>query len=302
MRRGMESKLIMDSKGAIFAFATGSDFCAEHEGGSREMQQFLCKGANENSMDATVEQLRKHNAQNILIKAVTGNKEFTYPSLYKNKLINRNLDYIHFVEGATKEQEPIYAIVFMARRKEALPLSAYRELDSFYKSDVTGAWDEGSFGIAVKGEKLGKKLKAFYEKLVSGDGVFCGTFFKTGDFEKANGVMIALQSGMRPEHKTPIQEAQTEYEQTVRLKALSRVEEFRTLKESSGDRVRHPGYIWPVWRNGPDSEVVYAVNPDYGSQKLIPYYGPYTFESLKDWMLAEKKYALTPVERNLAAA
>jgi hypothetical protein len=139
------------------------------------------------------------------------------------------------------------------------------------------------------------KLQAFYDKLQAGEGIFAGTFLKNGEFSNTSGVLIALESALRPEHRAGIKAAQLDYEQNMRLKARSRVDELNSVCRTSenGVRAKHPGYIWAVWKDAVDGEVAYAVNPDNDVQRYIPYLGPYSFDDLKAWMIAETKYALT---------
>jgi hypothetical protein len=290
MRRGFKPKLILTPKGEIFAIATGSDACAEHECGSQPMQESLCKGAVFTDNRKILEALR--NGESVL-----------YPQLIERKAINRNLEHIHFLEGS-ENGVVCAAIVAQERYFNAdMPLKAYRELDVYRDTEFSGAWDDSSFGFKVVGPKLVSKLKVFFDALQQGDGIFAGSFLKSDEFEDAGGVIVALSSKLRPEHHQCIKDAQSEFEQGLRLKAKSRVQELKDMcNASKAAHVSMPGYVWPQWLDGVDGEVVYAVNPGYYEQKHIAYIGPYTFDSLKEWILAETKYKLQPVVRNRAKA
>lgn len=292
MRQGFNPKIFFTPKGEIFAIATGSDACTEHECGSQPMQEALCTGSEYFVPDTVV------------IDALRKNGKAEFPDMVTRKTLRKNLERLRFLEGAGSHGRQMAAIVFQQRLyADDAPLARYRELDPVCDHQISGAWDEDSFGFLTAEPKLNAKLKVFFEALQKRDGIFAGTFLKSEEFEGATGVMIALQSKLRPEHRIAIKAAQTDYEQSLRLKALSRVAELHDLKRAADApaHVRHPGHLWPVWENGPGSTVMYAVNPDYMSKKWVGY-GPYSFEDLKAWMLAETPYNLVSSRKPKAIA
>lgn len=282
MRRGFNPFLSLTKKGEIFAIVTGSDATAEHENGSERMQSMACsRAANGSDCD--------------LIKDHRAGKKIQYPQLLDRKKMDKNLNEIRFIEGVV-EGKSAAAIVFDSHFDEKKPLGKYRELMFGYKDEVAGAWDESSFAFMVSGEKMIEKLKVFHGKLQTGDGLFAGTFLKNLKEGHISGVVIALESELRPEHHQKIKEAQLEYEVNIRLKSGSRVTELEELSRSKNSFNKDcPGYMWPIWKDRvADSEIVYGVNPYNEKSGLIPYFGPYEFEDLKKWILAEEKFKLTP--------
>lgn len=281
MQKGSDSKLVFDKHGQIFAIATGADNCAEHECGSKPLMEALC-AVNPSSDEDIVTQIR------------SGNK-VQYPALIERKHIARNLDKLIFatsVEGG--EQVAVFGY---ARLGEHVIKTEHHELSSWRNEEVVGAWDEESFAIKVRGTKLVKKLHDFAVKVQGGNGVFAGTFLANQGKERLSGVIIALQTTLRPEHKQAILHAQAKWESEMRLKARSRTGELQQLArdKKAYPRAEYPGYIWPVWKdNVVDGEVRYALNPGYGVK--AQYWGPYTFEQLRDWIIAEKKYELAPIK------
>ena len=113
MRRGFGPQIYYTPKGEIFAFATGSDACSEHEWGSKPMQQALCVNATFTD-DAN------------LLKAVRETKDAVFPQLIDSKTINRNLDRIYFIEGVEEGGRPNAAIVYQKHEREPQPLKSYR--------------------------------------------------------------------------------------------------------------------------------------------------------------------------------
>lgn len=151
-----------------------------------------------------------------------------------------------------------------------------------------GAWDSENFAFRVFGEKLSKKLKVFFDSMKSGDAMFAGALSKTPEFYKANasGVMIALKSKFRPEHKEALKIADEELVSDVYLKTLSETEEILNL--SYKKRVQL-GFVWPDWKDGAGSEVVYKINPSHEYSGLIRHAHPYTKESIMEWINSDKK-------------
>lgn len=294
MRKGNDPSLHLEKKGDIFAIATGSDFCAEHEGGSKDMQQNLCMG-------------QSHQDDSVLIQEYKNSKnesEFNYSQILERKRINKQADAIRFIKS-TEDGVEVAAIIFDRNfPKDCTDLTG--ELHTRGGKSISGAWDEDSFGFKVVGPKLIAKLEKFHAEMVGDGAIFAGIFLKQIDKERLTGVIIAIESKLRPEHMLSIKVAQREYEENIRLQAGSRITEFRDVvwnKAKDQSHIKHPGHMWPMWKDHVvDSEVVYGINPDYDAKKLIPYFGPYTFDTIKDWMLAEKKYPMVPYQRVVTKA
>lgn len=282
MRKGFEPVILLDKRGEIFVIATGADACAEHEGGSAAMQKSLCQGQAAENPDGQ------------LIDALRQGKAVVYPALLDRKQINQNLEAICFKEGTDKLGRPQALISFSGRHAHELPFD-YSELRSYKESEehVTACWDSHSFAIRVVGEKWVKKLRRFAEKLKAGECLFAGTFMQDHAKEHLSGVIIAAQNGLRPEHREAIAKAQSQWEASLRLKAKSRLDELYAVYRQQKS-AELPGFLWPVWKNEVDGEVLYALNPGY--QVDAAYFGPYTYDQLLEWTLAEKKFPLRPLK------
>lgn len=299
MRQGSNAQLVFDKHGQIFAISTGSDACAEHECGSKELQAELCGTPDVETtpygrIRAAMIGAAVPKTDDDVVDALRAGQSFVYPSLIDRKRIARNLDQLVFAVAEENGQK--VAVFGFGYQGENTIRTDHGQLISYNKADVVGAWDERSFAIKVYGDKLVKKLQTFANMVKDGDGVFAGTFLTKHGKAELTGVVIALQSALRPEHRKEISDAQAKWEANMRLSARSRAEELARI---SRDKKVHPhaaspGFIWPVWKDGVvDSEVRYALNPSY--QVDAQYWGPYTFEQLHDWIVAAKKFPLKPI-------
>lgn len=314
MRKGDKAVILFNKRGEIFALSTGADACTEHECGSKRMQEALSgttvghvlpEGFVANAA-ATLGLTKTELREDHLITAMRAGKKVEFAPLLERKTLRNNLDKLVFIRGEEKGQA--VAVFGYAPRSSSVTL-VHRELPFWREEDeIVGAWDEESFAWKVRGKRLVDKLERFVEKVRGGDGVFAGTFLKEVHNENLSGVMLALKSDMRPEHRTAIATAQATWEGDQLLKAMSRTDELREVcweRQKVNARACLPGYIWPFWKgNVVGSEVLYRLNP--GSGVDAQYGGPYTFEQLKDWIVADRKVPLRPlpevVSSNQAAA
>lgn len=291
MRKGYDPAMFLNKKGRMFGFCTGSDGCAEHEQGSRSMQEALCR-KDGLSDEQVIERLRKGRLKE-------------YPMLLERKLIAFDLKRIALLEGKDKKTgEPVAMIHFSANGRA--PSLEDGELSLGYQKTVAGAWDEHGFAFKVWGEKDVKRLQAFHASMLAGDAMFAGTFLKRHDGVLVSGVAIVDRTLLRGEHLAEIKKAQEKWEADMRLKADSKLyafyERFSRARQKDPE-ARHidlPGSLWPVWRNEVDGEIAYALNPGYGVKAR--YYGPYDLEQLERWTFAEKKFELVPLPRIEAPA
>lgn len=300
MRKGYEPAMFLNKKGRMFGFCTGSDACAEHEVGSRSMQEALCARSGP-SDEEVIRSLRNRDSfGSRLTQAIGLSGAFSYPQLLERKALSGNLDHIAFLEGQDKKTgEPVAMIHFSARGQA--PNLEDPELNLGFQKTVAGAWDEHGFAFKVWGEKAVKKLQAFHQSLLAGNGVFAGTFLESHDGVRPSGVTIVDRTLLRGEHLAEIKNAQEKWEADMRLKARSELDDFylrvqKVRRDSPTARhIDFPGFIWPVWRDEVDGEIAYALNPGY--RVKAPYYGPYDLAQLERWTLAENKFDLTPLPK-----
>lgn len=296
MRKGYDPAMFLDKKGRMFGFCTGSDACAEHEQGSRSMQEALCRKDGP-SDEQVIKKLRQAGVS--ASASSLASVPFVYPMLLERKLIAFDLKRIALLEGKDKKTgEPVAMIHFSANGRA--PSLEDGELSIGYQKTVAGAWDQHGFAFKVWGEKDVKRLQAFHASMLAGNAVFAGTFLESHDGVQASGVTIVDRTLLRGEHLAEIKKAQDKWEADMRLKAGSQLDAFydryrsACLKDRTKD-ISLPGAIWPVWRNQVDGEIAYALNPGYGVK--APYYGPYDLEQLERWTFAEKKFDLVPLPK-----
>lgn len=279
MQKGFRPALVLDKKGRVLAIATGSDATSEHEGGSAPLMRGLCG-------DAPL--TAKSVAERLQAKQLT-----QIPDLLEGRQLLRNLDQLVWKEGTATVRgmdgvstEPTGMLAYSTHEGEAdrMADSPALALPNFSQpTDISGAWDDSGFAIRVMGKKQVAALRAFYEALQQGHGMFAGMFLKEHAGQHLSGVIICNTQLLRPEHKAAMQAAQADFEETVQLHAEARVKEL--YDAAPGQRAWF-GYIYPIRRDTLEDGskiVLYGLNPAYGV-KTPP--GVYSFEALKTWIEA----------------
>lgn len=312
MRKGNTANVLLDNQGEILAIGTGSDFCAEHECGSMPMQRLFCRPVapivspmtgKEVAMSELLIELRGN--QQFFDGYFNGTLNFEFPQLLERKRISNNLDKIVFGMGVSCEGEPIGILACNTSLEYAAKKLNYFGTQSVFNDKtrkwdrteacVAGAWDEETFALAVKGEDLIAKLARFTEKLQSGQGLFAGTFLRTGDGADLQGVIVMDIEGLKPEHQAEIDIAQAEFESTLVLNS----HQASTLVNQANQTHRGLGhsFVWNVWHpeeehiresdflarckaSGHTPKVVCAINPDASLRDSLSYGGPYPAEDL----------------------
>jgi hypothetical protein len=285
MRKGNQPQLIRDDNGQIFAIATGSDACAEHESGTAALQHMFCVGT------GTIDRYATRGPQDeAIIAKMRAGEAVTFPSVLERKSLRHNLAKLTFVKylGPGNVAEAVFGYLPHGEHLHSTELSINPG------RDMAGAWCENSFAFKVRGQKLVEQFEEFATKVMNGDGIFAGTFLS------APGVVVGLVSGITEHFKAGIEKAQFDYGSNLLLQSKSRLPELMQLyhhaSEHSGNmHVRLPGYLWPVWSGVIGGEVFYALNPSHGVDAT--YYGPYPFDQLKDWVLSRNKFKLVPIRK-----
>lgn len=273
MRQGYESKLVFSKSGNLVAIATGSDYCAEHEGGSKILQSGLTV-----QVDVSEQ----------TIAALQKKLDVVYPDILESKRVVKHPAELQFViiEGDVPE-----AMLGFAQRELTHYKSELHFRSGITREDpnVAGAWDDSSFAIRVRGKKYVKALKAFYEAMLAGKVAFAGTFLKRkGD--ALTGIILADLSKISDDDKKAVKEAQAKMESDFRLKAASEVSSLHDeARKHLGDN-KYVGFFWPVWSDAQETEVLYALNPGYNVK--ADYLGPYTKQQVLDWLRVKCTYQL----------
>ncbi len=302
MRQGQTAKLVFGDEDQLVAFATGSDFVAEHERGCAPLQNSLCKYSEKFAAQKAVLAIKAgmdYEKPSLAQKMWAAFRRFpsSYPSLMEVKSLNKNLNLLQFHEGE-EDGVPVAVFGFLATGGGTAQLNLdHYQLRKRKGQEASGAWCDSSFAIKVFGKSQVEALRVFAEKAKDGQAMFAGKLLPSED-TSLTGVIIALKSeveGMAEQ----IAEAQEKWEGDILLEAKSRAPELEKLMREKKRSVIPPFFaIWPVWAGErKTSEVLYAVNPSNYLNEYVPYYGPYTFEQLADWLKAEEPYALAPVPR-----
>lgn len=266
MRRGDKAGLVYDRKGNIFGIFTGSDACSEHEWGTEPLQSFACSGFK------TVSDLSSEYKK-------MGKEPFLeeIPAVADLKSINNNISEFILVEREG------HTTIYSSKRHQQFESWEDRELNRHRNEDATAAWNDKEFAFRVYGEKLSKKLKIFFDALKTNDCIFAGALTSSKDFSdaRASGIMVARKSMLRPEHHELLKFSHKKLFEDVLLDYHSKVESIQTFCQG---KKKHIGHIWPIWKSGVGSEVVYRINPSYDFQNKISYSGPYTENAIIEWV------------------
>lgn len=305
MRKGYYPTLVFSKKGNLIAISTGSDACAEHEMGSKKMMSVLCEQYDNEA--ALLKKLRSYQPPGVVekIKTLVGGTQeavslkervsrdasFKYPDVLEIKRITKAPKELQFIEVFDKDGKLTEAYMGLApnalneySHELQYPSGTFR---TDVNLDIAGAWDERSFAIRVRGAKLAKALKVFYQAMLDKKVVFAGTFMNGW---RISGVILANTDFLPDEQKKNIQEAQADYEKALRLKALDDSDElYRELYKMNNNRGF--GYLWAMFKDASETEVVYGLNPH--SDVNADYLGPYTATQLRDWVASGCSYRLT---------
>lgn len=277
MRRGSHADTVFSRKGNLVAISTGSDACAEHEGGINGLFMLLCNKAP--SEDHVVQQLR------------LGTADIVYPNSVEARRIIRpeNLKLVVTEDKTGAILCSTTASSFDCQHE--LHFSTYFYSGKYGDEDSVGAWDNDSFAFRVRGVKKVKALQDFYQDALHKHVVFGGTFFRRDSFCAAGVILVNTKYLTKQDKQNQIS-AQLQYESGLRLRAKNDVpelrQEMRTLANMTN--YKEPGYIWVKWKDATEQVMLYCLNPSYN----VPadYLGPYTRQQLLDWAKSKFSYHL----------
>lgn len=320
MRKGNNAQIVFDDDGEILLIATGSDYCAEHEQGSMDMQKKFCRPLSaiyspmtgkETSMEGLLDELRQN--QKFFDGYFSGKVQVKFPSLLERKKIRNNLHDIHFDQYKDDCGEDMAVVCANSNREHAYKTLSHFgknvEYDTKKKKQIAspavlgGAWDSESFAFAVKGEELIAKLARFFQKIQAGEALFAGTFMPDSTDKRLTGVIVMDGKRLKPEHSAEIEKAQAEFENNILLNAndaTRRVNQANIQKRGLGyshvwnvwhpDEVQpyHPDFLERCKAQGRTPKVLCAINPDGSLRGKVMYGGPYTPEDLIALATGEK--------------
>lgn len=279
MRQGFYANLVLSNSGNLVAVSTGSDATTEHEIGIKP----LLASMTNSFVD-----------EDFLVKKLKSplRRFAKYPDLAESRRIVRLPEQYQFIETGTSQEPQAWLGVAsspLTNWERELPL--HQKFSSSADQDVSGAFDDRSFGIRVRGKKYVKALRQFDQAMRAGDVMFAGLFFNRPGMH-LSGLVLANRKFLSDADKQAIQKAQAEWESKLRLKARDdSVELMRQVASLSGRS--YFGHLWAKWADAQESSVVYGLNPS--NDTPADYLGPYTREQLLDWARAKMAYTLSPL-------
>jgi hypothetical protein len=190
---------------------------------------------------------------------------------------------LQFFPGKTKASN-MYLMLGRHPIKEADLKDGHFELNSWRDENIGAAWDEGSFGIRVKGESYRGYLTEIYEAFKKLDiAIFLGKTMPGNPFENA-GLQLMIVSRIPENCKKVMYDGDVDYNKLQEASAATGIEA----------ELRAAGKSWfalsPSWadrfKSTKDGDVktsypvMYWLNP---MEQHINNSGWFTVEQLRDW-------------------
>lgn len=268
MRRAEKSQWLISDKNVFMGINLGSDYCAEHEWGIDNLKSLM--GVPTDTQGIYGIERRRCKSPNTKCLALKMEKNIC------NLIAVSEWQMNYFLEKDIDKH--------------------YQELYFRGNSEMTTAWDEGSFAIRVKGEDNIKKLKTVYENLTVGK---CAIWLGGGGVFQNAGLCIAIIDLLPKESLDVMQKADIDREKLKdAAKAtgiLQKIEEanesFRKMREVETGRACYEkkwGFfaLSPSWANKEARKktkypVVFWLNPQDQQNNN---YGWFTVEELNQWL------------------
>lgn len=264
--------------GNIVGVTTGSDYFSEHENGIEPLLSMLC-GSFETVRDAS-NRYKLHSTPSLKKASFSLFKKpdkFIYPDVVESKRISRVKSDIHFNIKKNKGIEE-------ARLLVSLHGSCFDDIDFYFSGSedcaIRSAWDENSFIICVRGEKYIKALTSFSMKIMAGDVVFAGSWFKRGGVD-ISGIVLVDINHLSKEDKIRIDKKQDEVNSLIRLYAKANEIKLRVQMQRVSNCEKAIGFLSPEWKDMQESEVVWMLTPFH--QVNAAQGGPYAESELIAW-------------------
>jgi len=258
MRRSYNAEWLLEGD-ALIGVGLGSDFCAEHEWGTKELQDYF-------GLDAALDGLPRRTVTDV-------------PS---------GLELFEFKTRANsaRNQKAFQALAIFYRYpssygKNPLEILQKGELQRHGKEGLSAAWDEKSFALIAYAEEDRKKLKQLWEAFQRKDIAFWPNI---GVFHTGTGLTFVMPSLVPQKHKDAMLESDLDYKLLLKKSEALGIE---TLLKEAGKRWFS---LTPKWSKDLKStkdgevktayEVLYWLNP-MEQQRYNS--GWYTIEDLKLW-------------------
>lgn len=270
MMKGSYPRIIEAEAGQVLGISTGFNACQEHNINHEDLQRALT--------------VLRYGIDDEIIAGLRAGEHVNLPHILERMRLVKNLDQIQFREisdGDTPEALIGYCEGDITDHLGQLQIQS--------NQSCAGAWDNRSFAFRVRGMQQVMQLKDLYRQMTLGNTCFASCFAFYDGEAQLDGVTIMVVDRLYPKYQEAVAQTQSDYLSKLRLKAASRESELRQFFYR-GKTI--PGFIWPMWKDDAETEVVYGFNPGAGVK--ADYCGPYTFYELKVWAEAGCGYHLKP--------
>lgn len=263
MRRTNEPKWVLDEGGGLLGLAMGSDFCAEHEWGTKALREtFGLPGDEVDGLERR--RVRVIPEQLFFMEAKT-----------------------HTVLGLNPQSLTPPATYF-AREVTAGELTKPGEWHPEERRNLACAWDEKSFGAVAWGKKRGpdrSRLRLLYDAFRRLDVAF---WANVGPFHMGTGLTLVIASKVPARYSDAMLEADVDHKRLLRAASETGIEE----------ELKGAGQSWfalsPAWSKsfktvirGRKEEIVKTEHPVMfflNPRDQRPHnHGWFTVEQLRDW-------------------
>lgn len=260
MRQGLFKSSILLQDGVFFGFCLGADYCAEHEHGIKDLKDDFGIKDTSDPIGVKAMQITKVNPDKFLFFT----KGQTTYLLYTNQ-------------------------VMWAKDKEKFKADFHRrpvELSLYGDKQMTGAWSDRDFGIAVKGKQNAADLKTLWEAIQKKDVAF-GFTSALPAFDNA-GLCIFIVSKFPKVHNDSLIAQKIEANKLQAAADKTGLIDYLTKKgkgEYKGYYACRPSWNYfesMVGREVPETPdgLIWWLNP-YNQQE--DGYGYFSTQELKDW-------------------
>ena len=252
MRSTYRNAVWVDNDGEFLGINLGADFCAEHEWGIKELKRQF--GIDSDKMGIEKRAITKLVEDNFLLDT---------KGKYGTLIFARSINYYVDKEDQRKD-------LF----KRWLPSHLLKQGET----EITGAWDEGSFGIRVIGKENKAKLMELHKAIYNKDAIIMLGKFSDNPFENA-GLMILIKSKLPKSFTDAAMEADLD---SKKLQEADLATGIKAKLEKAGKRwmALSPRWIADARKANSKHPVQYWLNP-FDQQNNE--YGWYTVEELELW-------------------
>lgn len=266
-----------EEKTHIIGISLGYDFCAEHEWGIKGIRRGL----------GMPEELTKKNF-GLAFRTMSNYDEKRFVFFKTEKKVG-------------KEKHPfaclIYGNSWVGYSPEKMPHDLQNYQDSMIPSkwdkegkEIITAWDEGSFGIVVRGEQAIKYLEEIYDAFKKKD--ICIGLFGGGPFANAH-LAIAIKNRMPEDIEAGLKKADLESFEIKKVRTEWEEKARKAGKKSFDDFIAISPRFFAFGEKEKEKEAMKKYNTKYNFHIWInasgDNYGWYTGEQVEQWFKSKDK-------------